>query len=248
MNRLPLLDSLSRDLSYAFRVLRRSPAFALTAIVTLAMVIGANSAVFSLADSILLRPLPYPQPDRLAVIYLRSWSPHGQDEGDSVDGWMWEAIRDQATTIDAACEVGSSGANFVSGDAAVYIQEQRVGAGFFHVLGVSPFMGREFSVAEDSAGGPPVTVLSYAMWQRVFQGRTDVLGHAMLLKGEPYTVIGVMPKGFQSTTEADVWTPLRASHTGEGSGTNLEAIARVKPGVTWAAANAQLARLSPEAT
>lgn len=248
MNRLPLLDSLRRDLSYAFRMLRRSPAFALTAIVTLAVVIGANSAVFSLADSILLRPLPYPQPDRLAVIYLRSLSPRGQDEGDSVDGWMWEAIRDHATTIDAACEVGSSGANFVVGDAAIYIQEQRVGAGFFRVLGVQPLLGREFSAAEDSAGGPPVTVLSYPMWQRVFHGRTDVLGQTMLLKGEPYTVIGVMPKGFQSTSEADVWTPLRASHTGEGAGTNLEAIARVKPGVTWAAADSELARLSPEAT
>jgi putative ABC transport system permease protein len=248
MNRLPLFDSLRRDLSYAFRVLRRSPAFAVTVIVTLAVVIGANSAVFSLADSILLRPLPYPQPDRLAVIYLRSSSPQGQDEGDSVDGWMWEEIRDHATTIDAGSEVGSSGANLVSGDTAIYIQEQRVGAGFFRVLGVSPVLGREFSVAEDSAGGPPVTILSYAMWQRVFHGRAEVLGHTMLLKGAPHTVIGVMPKEFQSTAEADLWTPLRASHTGEGAGTNLEVVARVRPGVTWAAANAELARLSPEAT
>jgi predicted permease len=248
MNRLPFFDTLGRDLSYAVRMLRRSPAFALTAIVTLAVVIGANSAVFSLADSILLRPLPYPQPAQLAAVELLTRTPKGQDLGDSVDGWMWEAIRDRATTIDAASTVGSSGANLVTGDAATYIKQQRVGAGFFRVLGVAPLVGREFSTVEDATGGPAVTVLSYGMWHRVFNGRADVVGQTMLLKGEPYTVIGVMPKGFVSTAEADLWTPLRASHRGEGSGTNLAVVARLKPGVSWSAADAELARLSPEAT
>jgi predicted permease len=248
MNRLPFLDTLGRDLSYAVRVLRRSPAFAITAIVTLAVVIGANSAVFSLADSILLRPLPYPQPQRLAVVNLMTRSAKGEDIGDSVDGWMWEAVRDRTTAIDAASAVGSSGANLVTGDGANYIQQQRVGAGFFRVLGVPPLLGREFSAAEDSTGGPAVTVLSYGMWHRVFNGRADVVGQRMLLKGEAYTVIGVMPKGFVSTADADVWTPLRASHHGEGSGTNLSIVARLKPGVSWDAADAELARLSPEAT
>jgi len=248
MNRLPVLETLGRDLSYAVRVLRRSPAFAITAIVTLAVVIGANSAVFSLADSILLRPLPYPQPQRLAVVNLISRSAKGEDIGDSVDGWMWEVVRDRATTIDAASAVGSSGANLVTGDGANYIQQQRVGAGFFRVLGVAPLLGREFSAAEDSTGGPAVTVLSYGMWHRVFNGRADVVGQRMLLKGEGYTVIGVMPNGFVSTADADVWTPLRASHLGEGSGTNLSIVARLKSGVSWDAADAELARLSPEAT
>jgi len=258
MNRLPFFDTLGRDLSYAFRMLRRSPAFALTAIVTLAVVIGANSAVFSLADSILLRPLPYPQPAQLAAVELLTRTPKGEDLGDSVDGWMWEAIRDRATTIDAASMVGSSGANLVTGDAATYIKQQRVGAGFFRVLGVAPLLGREFSTVEDSTSGPAVTVLSFGMWHRVFNGRADVVGQTMLLKGEPFTVIGVMPKGFVCTNpgglapadraDADLWTPLRASHQGEGSGTNLAVVARLKPGVSWKAANAELATLSPEAT
>jgi hypothetical protein len=248
MNRLPLFDTLGRDLSYAFRMLRRSPAFALTAILTLAVVIGANSAVFSLADAILLRPLPYPQPDRLALVNLITRSARGENIADSVDGWMWEAIRDRATTIDAASASGSSGANLVTGDTAAYIEQQRVGAGFFRILGVAPFVGREFSVPEDSAGGPAAAILSYNMWQRVFNGRTDVVGQTMLLKGESHTVIGVMPKGFVSTSVADVWTPLRASHHGEGGGINFQIVARLRPGVTWEAADAELARLSPEAT
>jgi predicted permease len=248
MNRLPLFDTFARDLSYAVRILRRSPAFALTAILTLAVVIGANSAVFSLADSILLRPLPYPRADQLAQVNLATRSTQGQDLGDSVDGWMWEAMRDRAATIDAATFVGSSGANFVTGNTAAYIAQQRVGAGFFRILGVPPFIGREFSTAEDTVGGPPVTILSYKMWTRVFGGQPDVVGRTMLLKGEPHTVIGVMPESFQGLAEADLWTPLRASHTGEGAGTNLQVVARLRPGVTWAAANADLARLSPDAT
>ena len=248
MNRLPLFDTFARDLSYAVRILRRSPAFALTAIVTLAVVIGANSAVFSLADSILLRPLPYPDPDRLAVVNVLTRSSEGQDEGDSVDGWMWEALHDRATTVDAATFVGTSGANFVAGAAAAYIKQQRVGAGFFRVLGIAPLLGREFTPAEDATGGEAATILSYGMWQRVFNGRADVVGQTMLLKGESHTVVGVMPNGFQSTSTADVWTPLRASRTGEGAGTNLQVVARLKPGVTWPAASADLAQLSPDAT
>jgi predicted permease len=245
MNRLPLLDTLSRDVSYAVRILRRSPAFALTAIVTLAIVIGANSAVFSLANSILLKPLPYPEPDRLAVIDLVHRTPKGLDVGDSVDGAIWEAIRDRAGTIDAAVYAGSTGANLVTGSTAAYITQQRVGAGYFHVLGVAPFLGREFSRDEDVPGGPAVTVISYDMWQRVLGGRPDVVGQTMRLKGEAFQVIGVMPSAFQSISKADVWTPVRPSTKGEGSGTNYGAIARLRSGVTWDAARQQLAVLGP---
>jgi predicted permease len=245
MNRLPLLDTLTRDVTYAFRIMRRSPAFALTAIGTLAVVIGANSAVFSLANSILLKPLPYPEPDRLAVIDLVHQTSKGRDVGDSVTGAIWEALRDRATTIDAAVYAGATGANLVTGSTAAYITQQRVGAGYFHALGVAPFLGREVSRDEDVAGGPAVTVISYDMWQRVFGGRADVVGQSMRLKGEAYQVIGVMPSGFQNIVTADVWTPLRPSTKGEGGGTNYGAIARLRNGVTWDVARQQLAALGP---
>lgn len=247
MDRLPLVETLGRDLSYAVRVLRRSPAFALTAIATLAVVIGANSAVFSLADSILLRPLPYPQPDRLALVSLTERSKDGIDTGGAIDGAMWEAIRDRVTTIAAAPFVDASGANLVTGDQASYIQQQRVGAGFFRVLGVAPALGREFTRDEDVAGGPAVTILSYRTWQSAFGGRADVVGQTMLLKGQAHQVVGVMPHGFESTSNADVWTPLRPAPKGEGGGTNYSAIARLQPGVTWEAARQQIGSLGPDA-
>lgn len=247
MNRLPLLDTLGRDVSYALRILRRSPAFALTAIVTLAIVIGANSAVFSLANSILLTPLPYPEPDRLAVIDLVHRSPKGLDVGDSVNGAIWEAIRDRATTIDAATYANATGANLVTGATAAYITQQRVASGYFRVLGVSPVLGREFSRDEDVPGGPAVTVISFDMWQHVFGGRPDVVGQTMRLRGEAYQVVGVMPSGFTSIWKADLWTPLRPSTKGEGGGTNYGAIARLRTGVTWDVARQQLAALGPGA-
>src|SRR5579862_84680 len=248
MNRLPILDTLTRDLSYAVRVLRRSPAFTLTAILTLGLAIGANSAVFSLADTILIRPLPYPEPDKLAQIVLHVRSPRGEDTDDAVDGLIWENLRDHTTCIDAAVYTeGSSGANVIRDNAAAYVQQQRVGAGFFRVLGISPAMGREFSLEEDRPGGQAVTVVSHDLWQRMFQGDPDIVGKQILLKGSSYQVIGVMPKGFRSTSPVDLWTPLRATHDGEGSGTNFQVIARLKPGVTWTGAQVALLGLPADA-
>ena len=106
-------------------------------------------------------------------------------------------------------------------------------------------MGREFSRAEDTAGGPAVAVLSYEFWQRVLGGDTSALGRAIALRGEPYTVVGIMPRGFRTSLPVDVWTPLRPSRTGEGSGQNYGVIARVKPGFSWAAAADELKALSP---
>ena len=196
---------------------------------------------------VLLRPLPYPQPERLAIVQPRTTSPRGDDTGDAVDGAMWEAVRDRVRRLDAAVGIdGATGVNFVSGTTASFVRQQRVGACFFRVLGVPPLLGHEFTPEDDRPGGPAVAVLAYEFWQRVFQGRTGALGQSILLRGQPYDVIGVMPAGFRSTTDADVWTPLQPDTHGEGGGTNFMMIARLRPDASWEQATAELATLGPD--
>jgi predicted permease len=162
-------------------------------------------------------------------------------------GRAWGAVRDHASFLEAAPFAQASGVNCVTQGHAQYVQQQRVGAGFFHVLGIAPLLGREFTSTEDRPGGPAAVVLSHALWQHAFEGNRSVLGRAVILRGEPYTVVGIMPPGFQSGAQADLWTPLRPTTTGEGEGENYGIAARLKPGVTWVQADAQVAALSSEA-
>ncbi len=251
MNRVPFFDALGRDLRTAVRLLLRSPGFTVTALVTLALVIGANTAVFSLADAILFKPLPYPQPNRLAEVVVNVRSTKGAFLVDSHDGTAWQTLRDHAAALDVAVTVASSGfgndVNLVAGRSAVSVAQVRVSAGYFRVLGVPPVVGREFTADEDRPGGPAVAVLSYDLWQRLFAGDPSALGDTILLRGERYQVVGVMPRRFRNPGEdADVWTPVRPSTTGEGGGDNYGIIARVRPGHTWAEAVALLPRLDPD--
>jgi predicted permease len=247
LNRLPLADTLARDVRYALRVLRRSPAFTITAIATLAVVIGANTAVFSIADHVLLRALPYPDPSRLAIVMTNQQSAAGLYVGDAVDGRMWNAIRDQITAADRAVymrDFGRGGVNFGVGQSVAFVKQERISAGFFRVLGVAPLLGREFSVDEDQPGGPRVAVLSYHFWRSAFGARDGVVGETMTLRGEPYTVIGVMPESFVGPDAVDLWTPLRPSTKGEGGGTNYCAVLRLKPGATMSELDGQLRAIS----
>ena len=215
MNRLPIVDGLGRDLRYAWRRLWQAPGFSATVILTLAVPMGAASAVFSLADAVLLRSLPLPQPDRLAVLSLRRTSSQGVYTGPSVDGAMWTAARARATLIDAAVsQRGVLGVNFVAGTTPSFVQNQTVGDGYFRVLGVSPARGREFLPEEARPGGPAVAILSHQFAERVFADADAAVGQAILLRGEPYSVVGVMPRGFQGLADADVWTPLRVAGRG----------------------------------
>ncbi len=169
------------------------------------------------------------------------------ERAQAVDGAMWEAVRDHITSLDAAIYGSASGANLVVGDAAAFIRQHRVGAGFFRVLGVVPARGREFTVEEDRAGGPAVTVLSHDLWRRVFRADPEIVGKSILLRGEPHAVVGVMPEGFQDISGVDLWTPLRGSSTGEGSGTNFQLVVRLKPGATWAQARSELGTITEPA-
>jgi predicted permease len=230
-------NEIARDLRYAVRVLRKSPTFTAAAVATLALCIGANTAIFSVVDAVLLRPLPYPHPERLAWV-----ARHYRDSTDALgeNGRVWEAVRDNATYLDAAIFGGTMGVNFAADGRVEYVQQQRVSAGFFRVLGIAPLIGREFSAGEDRPGGPAVTVLSYALWKRVFREDPSIVGKAITLRGEPYTVAGVLPANFQSSTPADLWTPLRPSLSGEGGGWNYVVVGRLRPGATWAQADAQI--------
>jgi hypothetical protein len=229
------------DFRHALRILRRSPAAAGIIVLTLALCIGANTAIFSVVDATLLRPLPYPEPARLVRI-VTHFKGRGA-EGDQVEqnGRAWELVRDHATFLDTAVySNGSSGVNLSAAGHVQHVMQQRVGAGFFRVLGIAPRVGREFTRQEDHPGGPPLAVLSYSLWRRIYHEDPSVVGQALLLRGEPYTIVGVMPDSFHSNVPADLWTPLQPNTTGEGQGTNYAVAGRLKPGATWPQADGQL--------
>jgi predicted permease len=236
-----VFDVLIRDGRYALRMLRKTPGFTLAAVVTLALGIGANTAVFSVVDALLLQPLPFPHPDRLALLQYHTRTPtSGDNRGIGATGRMWFAVHEHATQLDAAVVGGTSGVNLVAGDNAAYVQDERVSAGYFRVLGISPVIGREFTADEDRAGAPPVAILSYGLWQNLFKGDIGIVGRAIRLKGDEYTVVGVTPATFPITersTEAgagiDLWTPLKPALTGEGGGYNFDVIVRLPDGVSW---------------
>jgi predicted permease len=230
MNSIPVVETLVRDSRYALRLLRRSPGFAVTAILTLGVAIGANAAVFSLVDTVLLRPLPYRQPEQLVAAERVRMSPRGVSSMTAIDGAMWEAIRRHVKSADAAVYSDwRAGVNLAVNGTAMNVEQQRVSAGFFRVLGVAPALGREFTVEEDRAGGPPAVILSHRLWRRAFGGSPSALDTTVLVRGEPHTIVGIMPASFRgSFAQAELWTPVRASRTGQGGGTNFIALLRAK--------------------
>lgn len=229
------------------RRLTQAPGFVLAVVCTLALSIGANTAVFSLVNALLLRPLPYPQPQRLAAIEIAS--SHGNpDETASIDGETWEQIRDQVPAVAAA--VSSIGgprttANIRTPEGVRSVSTARVSAEFFNVLGQPPALGRSFKAEEDREGGPHAVILSNRLWKTALQSNPAALGESILLKGEPYTIVGVTNERVSLPGAAEIYTPIRPSRTGEGGGTNYGLIARLKPGASWQDANVQLGRLQP---
>ena len=242
----------TEDLRYALRLLRQKWAFSLVTILILALCIGANSAVLSVVNAAMVRPLPYPNPSRL--FHLVTLFPNDPNPYEtSVDGITWQLVRDRVPAIKVAVYGGGfgGGVNMDVNGAGVFVRQGRVSAGFFRVLGIAPFIGREFTAAEDRAGGPNAVVLSYRLWQKYFDGDPHVLGRSILLLGAPYTVVGVMPKNFQwagtggcGCSGDDLWTPLRPATTGEGSGSNYGVIARLHSGATLEEAETQLSLLT----
>jgi len=243
---------LTNDLRFALRQLQKNPGFFLAVTLTLALGVGVNTAVFSLVNGFLLRPLPYPNADRIAILLLHQEgiSKSGQfvqDDDPSQDGETWEMVRDRVPAVRAASFGGTNGVNLQAGSAAGanvrFVQDMRVSAHYFDVLGIQPFLGRGFTDEEDRPHGPSAVILSYALWQSAFQADPQVLGKPVILKGEPYTVVGVLPRQAQPTGVADLWTPLQPHQSGECGGNNCEILMRLVPGSSWQQVSAQLAHL-----
>ncbi|HKD86282.1 MAG TPA: ABC transporter permease [Terriglobales bacterium] len=246
-----------QDLRYAIRQLRKSPGFTTVAILTLALGIGANTAAFTLANAFLIRTFPYPHPERLGVLLNRFIGIPEADQNSLFkilhDGEMWELVRDNVPSVIAAAASAPNlpGAphtivNLQIGDDVESVSGARVSAHYFEVMGVRPLIGREFTEDEDRPRGPNAVVLSYNLWRRALHGDKDVLGKAITLKGEPYTIVGVLPPHVYATASGDLWTPLRPSRTGEGAGINYFVYLRLRDGATWQQADTELSRLRPK--
>ncbi len=234
---------MGQNLRYALRQLRRNPGFTATVLVTLALSIGANTAIFSVVNALMLRRLPYPQPERMGTIFMRVAGGRSSESPHWIDGTQWELLRDNVPTLVSAISSGmASGVNLQAGAQAQYVHDGRVSAQYFDVLGIRPALGRVFSKDEDRPHGPPAVILSYGLWHSLFGGNRSLLGETIELKGEPYTVVGVLPAGAQTPMEADLYTPIQPSRTGEGGGTNYEVMVRLRDGATWQQANTEINR------
>ncbi len=237
------------DLRYALRTLLKSPAFSSLAILTLALGIGANTAIFSVIEGTLLRPLPFPHPEQLVRLYesndengARSNTPNLSEQ--TVAQWR-EFGRNIFQGIGAATGVNVlvGGRN---GQPADSVQGARVSANFFSVLGLPPARGRSFTREEDRAGGPAVAIVSDGFWRQHLNARTDVIGSTMMLDGAPHTIVGVMPKSFRHPYRAEIWLPLALPEPFNALNRYLYCPARLRPGLTVAQAEAAVRRMCAE--
>jgi predicted permease len=245
------IEAVLRDTRYAFRQLRRNPGFTFTVLLTLGLAIGANTAVFSMVNALLIRPLPYSEPERLASLVrhkgLIDHKGHAiSEDDDGQDGETWELVRDNVSAVQAAVySYDASGVNLQAQSTARNVQNQRVSAGYFEVLGIQPILGRTFTPAEDKPNASKVAILSFDTWKSLFFSDRSIIGKPIFLKGEPNLVIGVMPPNIHTTSPADVWTPLQPTRSGEGEGDNYHIVLRLKPDATWIQADTELSVLHP---
>jgi macrolide transport system ATP-binding/permease protein len=237
------MSSLPQNLRMAARQLRRSPGFTIAVLITLALSIGANTAIFSLVNALMLKSLPYPQPERIGTLFQRTQGPDPYDGLRWIDGTQWEQLRDDVPALTSAVFAAlASGANLQAGSQYAYVHAGRVSARYFDVLGVHPAVGRAFSAAEDEPKGPKAVILSYDLWRSVFNSDRSLIGQTIHLKGAPYTVIGILSQGATTPMNADLYTALQPSRDGEGSGTNYGVIFRLNNGATWQQADSQINR------
>jgi predicted permease len=193
-----------------------------------------------LVNALMLKSLPYSHSERMGTIYARVTGPGASDERTGIDGEKWELLRDNVPALISAVSGGASGVNLKAGSRVEYIHEGRISAHYLDVLAVQPLLGRNFSEDEDRPHGPKAAVLSYSLWHNVFGTDPSILGQAILLKGEPYMVVGVLPRGATTPLNADVYTNLQPSREGEGGGTNFDAVTRLRDGANWQETNAEI--------
>src|ERR1700751_3802432 len=234
------LDALLADLRYALRMFRKNPGFAAIAILTLALGIGANTAIFSVVEGVILAPLPYFQPDRLVMVWENNPRfPRVFVSYPNFLDWQHSArsFRQMAAFMEQGVDLTGPGA-------PEHLDGKEISSGFFGTLGAKLTLGREFSPEEDRRGGTPVVIISNRLWRNRFDGSAEALGKSVTLDGVDYTIVGVTPPGFRLEHDADVSTPLgrsdplilndRAGHDG------IFSVARLKPGVTVSQGQAEM--------
>jgi putative ABC transport system permease protein len=238
------LETFTRDLRHSLRTLSAKPGFTLIALLALTLGIGANTALFSVINGVLLRPLPYPEPDRL----VRVWEKWGAYDKGSVSYSNFKDWQDQNQSFEKLAAHRWGAYNFTGGDLPERLIGQRVSADFFSVLRVAPAIGRDFKSEEDQPGGPLVAIISDELWARRFGRQPSVLGKSMVLNDESYTIIAVAPADFRFSPGADVFVPIHARqdpimesrlwHPG------IQVIGRLRPGVRMAQATADMAAIA----
>src|SRR5215470_2067645 len=243
-----LLEEVWQDLRYGARMLLKQPGFTLIATLTLALGIGANTAIFSVVEALLLRPLPYSEPERLMMLSEKS------REGARLTATYpnfadWRA---RAQSFEGMASIRSEEMNLTGVERPTRLRGRTVNWNFFQLLGVGSQLGRLFDEADDRYGAPRTALLSYELWKELFGGETSVIGRAINIDDEAYTVIGVLPPGFEYFRSADVYVPIglflrpNSGLADRGSSLGLYAVARLKPGVTLQQANSEMATLGAQ--
>jgi putative ABC transport system permease protein len=253
-----LLETLAQDVRYALRVLAKSPGFTAVAILTLALGIGANTAIFSVLDGVLLSSLPYPDPSRIVLVWGVETNPDtatrdARSQVSATDVMDW---RKQNTVFEEISTYGNWAPTLTGQGAARRVSAMLVGDGFFKILGAQTVLGRTFTPEENIDGNDKVVVLSFGMWQRDFGGDPGVVGRSITLGAVPHTIVGVLSPRFQSlpvslltAPAAEVYRPVGENYDVHARNSrHLRAIARLKPGVTIAQAQADMTLISARLT
>ncbi|HEV2136676.1 MAG TPA: ADOP family duplicated permease [Terracidiphilus sp.] len=237
------MSAFRQHLSFAFRQLARNRGFSLAVIVTLALAIGANTAIFSVVNVLLLKSLPYPHPERIGTIFRNVNGPQPYDGPHGIDGAQWQKLRDNVPALISAVSGWTvSGVNLKAGAHVAYVHDGRISQHYLDVLGIHLAAGRSFTAAEDQPRGPNAAILTYGLWHIIFGDDPNILGQAIHLKGQLYTVIGILPQGATIPINADIYTALQPTTSGEGAGANFVVTTRLRPGATWQQADAQINR------
>jgi putative ABC transport system permease protein len=243
--RKTIMPAFQQDLAYALRNLRKQPGFTATAVVMLALGIGANVAIFSLVNALLLKPLPFADPDRLMIVHMLA---PDRDAPGTFGRVVWSypkygAFRESQRAFDSSAIFTSGSWNLTGSQSPERVAGEVVDASYFHVLGATPLHGRAFSAEETSApGSAPLVMIGYGFWNRRFGNDPSVLGRTLGLNGIPHTVVGVLRPGFTGLTgQADIWVPVTtqsAADLGEAWNHSYAAVGRRKSGVSAEEADA----------
>ena len=230
------MESLLNDLNRSIRMLRQNPSFTITAVAALALGIGANTAIFTVVNAVILHPLPYPDPDRIVSIA------HAGAGSLNEVLFNYLAQNDLGLTDLTAYQAGST-MNLTGVDRPERVEATAVSRSYFQLFGAHAVLGRTFTLAEDQPGGAAVLVMSYGLWQRRFAGDSSILEKAITLGGKPYLVVGVLAPSFYPYPQADIWTPLQIDSSRKNLAGVLAVSARLPRGVSLAQARSRVAAI-----